>query len=334
MITGVVYTALATPAGVTSAVGSFKAALLYVANWYFIRHSTDYFTSTTTLQPRRPLLVARGRGAVLPAVADRLHRDRAARPRASVRTPAAVRQAVVALGALASMLWALHLAGPNLDRAYYGTDSRAYQMLAGALIALSPGLLRRAGFRRLGHLAAIVAIAALLVLATTAVDMGPIGRGIATMVVTVVLIVAMERDPFRTDRARAVLEPGRLPRSDLLRHLPLALADHRVRGAAHEPPDHARVDVRDLRAPRHRARVAELHARRAADPRPAHRRPSQPGRRRGRPHRERRPGVGRRAEHHDAVATFAWRGGDRIGERVRRPPRDARLRHCSHRSAR
>ena len=38
---------------------------------------------------------------------------------------------------------ALHLATDDLNRAYYGTDTRAYQLLAGALLALTPGRGRR-----------------------------------------------------------------------------------------------------------------------------------------------------------------------------------------------
>ena len=46
----------------------------------------------------------------------------------------------VALGGLVSVVAALHISGTNLNRAYYGTDTRAYQLLAGALLALTPRL--------------------------------------------------------------------------------------------------------------------------------------------------------------------------------------------------
>ena len=62
---------------------------------------------------------------------------------------------VVVAAALASMLWALHLAGSNISRAYYGTDARAYQLLAGALLALSPGIVRRVARLRVTWLAAL-----------------------------------------------------------------------------------------------------------------------------------------------------------------------------------
>src|SRR6476659_562605 len=39
IVTAIVYTAISTPGEVADAVGSFKAAFLYVANWYFIHHS-------------------------------------------------------------------------------------------------------------------------------------------------------------------------------------------------------------------------------------------------------------------------------------------------------
>ena len=38
---------------------------------------------------------------------------------------------------------ALHFAAENLDRAYYGTDTRVYQLLAGGLIAITPQLVSR-----------------------------------------------------------------------------------------------------------------------------------------------------------------------------------------------
>ena len=50
-MTAVVYSAIASPAEIVAAVGSFKAAFLYVANWYFIRQSADYFATDINTNP-------------------------------------------------------------------------------------------------------------------------------------------------------------------------------------------------------------------------------------------------------------------------------------------
>src|SRR5215471_6474693 len=45
MVTALVFTAV-TPSGAEAAYGAFRAAFLYVANWYFIHQSTNYFAAT------------------------------------------------------------------------------------------------------------------------------------------------------------------------------------------------------------------------------------------------------------------------------------------------
>ncbi len=101
-------------------------------------------------------------------------------------------QLAVASGALLSVLWALRLANLSVNRAYYGTDARAYQLLAGALLALSPGILRRASRYRGMQLVALAAFVSLLVFSTSLIVTSPIRRGIATAIITVVLIAAIE----------------------------------------------------------------------------------------------------------------------------------------------
>ena len=51
VVTGLVFTAIAPASEVAAVVGSFKAAFLYVANLYFIRHSQDYFGAGITANP-------------------------------------------------------------------------------------------------------------------------------------------------------------------------------------------------------------------------------------------------------------------------------------------
>ncbi len=110
------------------------------------------------------------------------------------RRDAAVQIAVGVLAA-ASATWAVHLAATNLDRAYFGTDARAYQLLAGALLALSPGVTER--FRRLfgpllAQAGALLSLAAVLVLASDVVDLTAIERGLAVTVATVGLLAGLE----------------------------------------------------------------------------------------------------------------------------------------------
>jgi peptidoglycan/LPS O-acetylase OafA/YrhL len=191
LTTAVVYSAIATPVEAASAVGSVRASFVYYANWYFIHHSTAYFGGGNSASPVLqfwslaveeqfyllwPLLL----GAVVLAT------------KSGGRYRWNVVRAVVIAGALASAIFALHLAGSSPDRAYYGTDTRAYQLLAGGLLALTPQLFAlRSDLRRYAQTAALLAVVALLAIASSAVTMNAIQRGVAVTVVASVLILAL-----------------------------------------------------------------------------------------------------------------------------------------------
>jgi peptidoglycan/LPS O-acetylase OafA/YrhL len=193
VVTAIVYSAIASPAEVADAVGSFKAAFLYSTNWYFIHHATGYFGADITADPVLhfwslaveeqfyllwPLTLA---GAF--AFTRRMDRARQLR----------VIGIVVGVGALASAAWALSLRNADPNRAYYGTDTRAYELFAGALIALVPAVIASAQrFRPTMRIATSVSILALLVLASSWVHLDAIERGIVVTISTVVLIVALE----------------------------------------------------------------------------------------------------------------------------------------------
>src|SRR5436190_7195456 len=90
-------------------------------------------------------------------------------------------------------MFALSLRTSNFVRAYSGTDTRAYELLAGALLALVPALVVRAA----RHPRAIRAVAAgavgvLLVLASSSIHLDPIERGIAATLTTCTILVAIE----------------------------------------------------------------------------------------------------------------------------------------------
>lgn len=48
IVTAVVFTAVASPSETSDAMGGFRSAFLYVANWHFISQSNDYFAQTST----------------------------------------------------------------------------------------------------------------------------------------------------------------------------------------------------------------------------------------------------------------------------------------------
>ena len=191
-VSSVAYAIVASPLQMFSAVSGVKAAFLYVANWFFIHQSVDYFGGDVNRSPvlqfwslsveeQFYLLWPLGL-TVLFFLTARVGRLRWWALRI-----------VIGTAALASAVEALHIATTNPDRAYYGTDTRAYQLLAGALLALTPQLFRlRGGFRRVAPAAAAFALAGLVLASTSIIEISAISRGIVAVVLTGVLIVALE----------------------------------------------------------------------------------------------------------------------------------------------
>ena len=137
LITAVVYTAVAAPIDVSNAVGGFRSAFLYVANWHFIRQSNDYFAPNVNTNPVVhfwSLAVEEQFYLCWPLILGAVYLIAG---RTGDRRWKVVRLAIAA-GAVVSVLSALHLSTVNVSRAYYGTDTRAYELLAGALLAITP----------------------------------------------------------------------------------------------------------------------------------------------------------------------------------------------------
>jgi peptidoglycan/LPS O-acetylase OafA/YrhL len=193
IVTAAVYTAIASPAQVLDVVGAFKAAFLYSTNWYFVHQSTAYFGADIATNPVLhfwSLAVEEQFYLVWPlaltgafAITRRMERRRQVRAIAIG----------VAMGAVVSGAYALSLRNGDPNRAYYGTDTRAYELLAGALIALVPAIVASARrYRSAMRVATFVSLGALAALASSWIHLDAIERGIAVTITTVVLIVALE----------------------------------------------------------------------------------------------------------------------------------------------
>ena len=192
IVTALVFAALASPIEVIDAQGGFRAAFLYVANWHFITQSSNYFGADVSANPVLhfwSLAVEEQFYVLWPLLLGGLF---VVSGRFGTRRWHVLR-VVVAAGAIGSVLWAWSLRISDPNRAYYGTDTRAYQLMAGALLALTPGLIVR--LRRYAPAAralALVGIATLVAVASSWVHLDAITRGIVVTGITVTILVALE----------------------------------------------------------------------------------------------------------------------------------------------
>jgi peptidoglycan/LPS O-acetylase OafA/YrhL len=190
--TAAVFAAVASPPEILDAIPSFKAAFLYSANWYFVYQSANYFgidPATNPVMHFWSLAVEEQFYLLWPLALAALF---AWTKRHAFRQLMTVR-VVVTIATLTSLMWALWLTATAPGWAYYGTDARAYQLLGGALIALTPALVAWAGrFRRTMHTVAGVSVVALIAVASPLLDVNAIARGVLATLVTCVLILALE----------------------------------------------------------------------------------------------------------------------------------------------
>jgi peptidoglycan/LPS O-acetylase OafA/YrhL len=192
---------LVTPTEARLVRGDALAALLYVANWRMTWRGTDYFAQTAAPSPLQhtwSLGIEEQFYLVWPLALVALLRLR--RPRRAVA-------ALCVLGGCASLVAAavLYRPGGQVDRVYFGTDTRAVALLVGAALAVAlagPAPSRRAAPPARASGAVALCGAALLAWAVTHAEGSAVSLyrgGLLAVAIAVAAVIA-----------HAVLVPGGL----------------------------------------------------------------------------------------------------------------------------
>jgi peptidoglycan/LPS O-acetylase OafA/YrhL len=202
-------------------VGDAQSALLYYANWHFLAASGDYFAADTDKSPYLhfwSLAIEEQYYVVFPVVLLLLSRF-------GHRVLLRVLLGLMGLSLAAQLVWA-HADGTH---AYYGTDARLYQLLAGAALAVA----MRRGFGRgltlrASTLLGSAGLACLLVLGSGLLGMAASWRGIGATLVATMLIGGLVLAPGQPV-SRALSRPvpvflGRISYGTYLWHWPVIIA--------------------------------------------------------------------------------------------------------------
>lgn len=159
-----------------------RASLLYYANWHFLASAGDYFATNIDKSPFLhfwSLSIEEQFYVFFPILLVLLHR----RGR---------RLLLAVLGVLlvASLTSQVYWGAVDVNHAYYGTDARLYQLLAGALLAVALRRTDRQAAPSSGRAdaAAMVGMAGILVLGSGLLHLSPSARGIGATVAAVLLI--------------------------------------------------------------------------------------------------------------------------------------------------
>ena len=199
-----------------------RRALLYVANWRFLAQSSDYFATDVEESPFLhfwSLAIEEQFYFVFPILLLLL-------TKATRRWGWALLAALGALFAL-SLGSQLYWARVDTNHAYYGTDARLYQLLAGVLLTVALRTWHVQVRRRTAELLAVGGLVLLLVLGSGLPPLSPSWRGIGAMVASVLLIAGLSlRDDGVLARGLARPVPvflGRISYGTYLWHWPVIL---------------------------------------------------------------------------------------------------------------
>ncbi len=184
--TGAVFVLATTVVRRLPLVADAQSALLYVANWRFLSQQNDYFATAVDRSPYLhfwSLSIEEQFYFVFPVLLIVL--VRAARRRTWL-LPAGVGTLMV-LSVAAQLYWA----SADPSHAYYGTDARLYQLLAGSLLAV---LLRSRRFGEWQRWLGIAGLALILYVGSGLLSVDPSNRGLLATVASVLLIMGVSTD--------------------------------------------------------------------------------------------------------------------------------------------
>jgi peptidoglycan/LPS O-acetylase OafA/YrhL len=207
-----------------SIVGDAVSALLYYANFHFLSASGDYFAADIDKSPFLhfwSLSIEEQFYAVFPVLLLVLFRVGRARRRSVVLGGLGL----LFVLSLAEQIW---FATRNVDRAYYGTDTRLYQLLAGALLTATFAFTSRRLGRRPAHLVAVVGILGIVVVASGMVHLSPSWRGIGATVASILVLGGLAMAEASPLSRLLALKPmaylGRISYGTYLWHWPVIVA--------------------------------------------------------------------------------------------------------------
>jgi len=206
-------------------VGDARSALLYYSNWHFADAAGDYFAADSDKSPFLhfwSLSIEEQFYVFFPMLVLLL----------VVLKRVALLRWIVAGLLVCSLAAQVHWAGVDVDRAYYGTDARLYQLLAGVLLALAlqkrsePAAERVS--RRFVVPAGWIALLALLVLGSGLLDVSASWRGMGACVAAVVLLGALAQSEGavlnRVLSTRIPVFLGKISYGTYLWHWPVIIA--------------------------------------------------------------------------------------------------------------
>ncbi|GAA1963153.1 acyltransferase family protein [Nocardioides panacihumi] len=193
----VVWLLIASPIDRAAIIGDARSAALYYSNWHFAGQATNYFAHNNNPTPFLhfwSLSVEEQFYVAWPLTMVAVWRLSRRNPSTAPRRLLLVSLAAAALSLVALVLT---LRAGQTDLAYYGTHTRVYQLLGGAALAaastMAPRLMSVPG--RAAVAVQVMALAAIVVLASGMLHLDPSVRGIAAAAATIALLWSLEANP-------------------------------------------------------------------------------------------------------------------------------------------